>query len=55
MGYKITHVIEDPETGKIRPLRKKDLDYDRHPGVRAAFKVVYEMQKHHELRKGIEK
>ena len=54
MGYKVTHVIEDPETGKIRPLRIKDLDYDRHPGVRAAFKVLYQMQRDYELRKEIE-
>jgi len=49
MGLRIEHKIRDSETGRLRRLKKGDLDFDKHAGVRAAFKVVYEMQKHYEL------
>lgn len=51
--YSIEHVIEG-EGGKERPVKPDDLHIDRHEGVYEAFKVVYEMQKHYELRKECE-
>lgn len=51
--YNIEHVIRDEE-GSLKPLEPGDLDMGRNKGVRDAFKVVYEMQRDYEMRKGYE-
>ncbi len=42
--YKIVQLIEDSD-GNLRPVRPEDLYIDNHPGVRDAFKMIYEWQK----------
>ena len=51
--YNIEHVIKDSD-GNLRPLKPGDLDMNSHKGVYKAFKVVYEMQKHYELKNEFE-
>jgi hypothetical protein len=46
--FRIEHLIENPD-GSLRPVRPEDLYIDNHPGVRAAFRMIYEWQKEKDL------
>lgn len=41
--FVIEQLIEDTD-GILRPVRPEDLYIDNHPGVRAAFRMIYEWQ-----------
>lgn len=50
MNYKIEHKVRDPQTGRLRKV-KKDLDINNNPNVRQTFKIIYHLQKIHSTQK----